>query len=191
MTLFVDTSVWSMALRRDAPPAAPQVAALRRALTEGREVITTGLVLQELLQGFAGPKARAQIIEQFGALPIIAPIATITLTPLSCETAAGAVVFSWEPSMRCWPSCACIMTCRCSRPTRISCARRAMCRSDCGSPAPERHRAAIEARAYAATGICRPSIFSIARRRSRSSRLTSETASPLQPARPVRPMRCT
>jgi predicted nucleic acid-binding protein len=73
MTLFVDTSVWSLALRRDAPVSVPQVAALRRALNEGAEVITTGLVLQELLQGFAGPEARTQIIEQFGALPIIAP----------------------------------------------------------------------------------------------------------------------
>jgi predicted nucleic acid-binding protein len=73
MTLFVDTSVWSLALRRDAPATSPQVAALRRALVEGSEVITTGIVLQELLQGFAGPKARKQIIEQFAALPIIAP----------------------------------------------------------------------------------------------------------------------
>ena len=173
MTLFVDTSVWSLALRRDAPAAAPQVAELRRALTEGREVITTGLVLQELLQGFAGPKARAQIIEQFGALPIIAPDRNDHIDAAELRNLCR------------------IMTCRCSRPTRISCARRAMCRCVYGNPAPERRRAITEVRAYAATGICRPSIFSIARRRSRSSRLTSETASPLQPARPVRPMRCT
>ena len=73
MTLFVDTCVWSLALRRDATVSAPQVAALRRALVEGAELITTGLVLQELLQGFAGPKSRAQLIEHFAALPIIAP----------------------------------------------------------------------------------------------------------------------
>ena len=36
-------------------------------------VVTTGLVLQELLQGFSGPKARAQIIERFAALPILQP----------------------------------------------------------------------------------------------------------------------
>ena len=73
MTLFVDTSVWSLALRRDVPATAPQVEALRRALLEGREIITTGIVLQELLQGFAGLNAREQIIEQFAALPIINP----------------------------------------------------------------------------------------------------------------------
>ena len=73
MTLLVDTSVWSLALRRDAVPAAPQVRALRVAL-EGEEiVVTTGLVLQELLQGFAGPRARKDIIERFAALPLLGP----------------------------------------------------------------------------------------------------------------------
>ena len=73
MTLLVDTSVWSLALRRDAVPAAPQVRALRVAL-EGEEiVVTTGLVLQELLQGFAGPRARKDIIDRFAALPLLGP----------------------------------------------------------------------------------------------------------------------
>ena len=73
MTLLVDTSVWSLALRRDAVSAAPQVRALRDAL-EGEEiVVTTGLVLQELLQGFAGPRGRRDIIERFAALPLLGP----------------------------------------------------------------------------------------------------------------------
>ncbi len=73
MTLMVDTSVWSLALRRDTISAAPQVRVLRSAL-EGEEiVVTTGLVLQELLQGFAGPRARKDIIERFAALPLLGP----------------------------------------------------------------------------------------------------------------------
>ena len=36
-------------------------------------MVTTGLVLQELLQGFSGAKASAQIIERFGALPLLQP----------------------------------------------------------------------------------------------------------------------
>jgi predicted nucleic acid-binding protein len=36
-------------------------------------VVTTGLVLQELLQGFAGPKAASVIIERFRSLPMIQP----------------------------------------------------------------------------------------------------------------------
>jgi predicted nucleic acid-binding protein len=73
LSLFVDTSVWSLALRRDGLQSAPQVAALVRALEHGNPVLTTGLVLQELLQGFSGSKARAQIIERFSALPLLVP----------------------------------------------------------------------------------------------------------------------
>ncbi|MGH8496438.1 MAG: type II toxin-antitoxin system VapC family toxin [Gammaproteobacteria bacterium] len=73
MSLFVDTSVWSLALRRDAPSQDAEVAALVRALEGGEQVITTGLVLQELLQGFSGPKARNQIVERFAALPLLVP----------------------------------------------------------------------------------------------------------------------
>ena len=73
MNLLVDTSVWSLALRRDTPDAVPQVLALKRALEGGDTVITAGLILQELLQGFAGPKANAEIIARFAALPLLSP----------------------------------------------------------------------------------------------------------------------
>lgn len=73
MSLFVDTSVWSLALRRDAPPDVPEVHALVSALDAGETVLTTGLVLQELLQGFSGPKDRRLVIDRFVALPLLAP----------------------------------------------------------------------------------------------------------------------
>ena len=73
MTVLVDTSVWSLAFRRDADLAAPQVAALRAALDGGDAIVITGLILLELLQGFAGPKAREELIEKFAALPMLAP----------------------------------------------------------------------------------------------------------------------
>ena len=73
MTWFVDTSVWSLALRRDAPKPSTEVNVLKAALEGGEPVVTTGLVLQELLQGFSGPRDRTRIIERFGALPIISP----------------------------------------------------------------------------------------------------------------------
>lgn len=72
MSVFVDTSVWSLALRRDSPPDLPEVRHLRRSLENGT-VICTGLVLQELLQGFVKPKAHRQIVERFGALPFLVP----------------------------------------------------------------------------------------------------------------------
>jgi predicted nucleic acid-binding protein len=36
-------------------------------------VVTTGLVLQELLQGFHGAKASARIVERFAVLPLLQP----------------------------------------------------------------------------------------------------------------------
>jgi predicted nucleic acid-binding protein len=73
VTLLVDTSVWSLAFRRDTPATEPEVAQLKDALAGSGVVVTTGLVLQELLQGFAAPKARNQIVSSFGALALIQP----------------------------------------------------------------------------------------------------------------------
>jgi predicted nucleic acid-binding protein len=73
MTLLVDTSVWSLALRRDQESGVAQLSALRNALEGGDMVVTTGLILQELLQGFSGPRARNDIIVRFAALPLLSP----------------------------------------------------------------------------------------------------------------------
>jgi predicted nucleic acid-binding protein len=73
LSLFVDTSVWSFAFRRDQPASAAEVGALVRAIESGDAIVTTGLVLQELLQGFSGPKARAQILDRFSAVPLLTP----------------------------------------------------------------------------------------------------------------------
>jgi predicted nucleic acid-binding protein len=71
--IFVDTSVWSLALRRDSPVRGAEVGALIRALERGDPIVTTGLVLQELLQGFSGPKSRELILERFSPMPLLAP----------------------------------------------------------------------------------------------------------------------
>lgn len=73
MTLFVDTSVWSLAFRRDQVSTVPEVRLLRDALEGGETIVVTGLVLQELLQGFFGPKARKDIINRFTSLPLLTP----------------------------------------------------------------------------------------------------------------------
>jgi len=73
MNLFVDTNVWSLALRRDTPPVGAEISYLREALEDGDQVFTTGLVLQELLQGFSGPRNQQAIIERFGSLPFLVP----------------------------------------------------------------------------------------------------------------------
>jgi predicted nucleic acid-binding protein len=73
LTLFVDTSVWSLALRRDRLPDAREVSVLVEAIRNDETLVTTGFVLQELLQGFSGPKARDQIISHLSAVPLLVP----------------------------------------------------------------------------------------------------------------------
>jgi predicted nucleic acid-binding protein len=73
MTLLVDTSVWSLAFRRDEENKGPEVDELRSALSGGDTVVTTGLILQELLQGLAGPRAHKDLVTRFSALPFVSP----------------------------------------------------------------------------------------------------------------------
>lgn len=73
MSTFVDTSVWSLALRRDSPGRSPEVARLRDSVRDSEPLFTTGVVLQELLQGFRGPRARDAIVDRFAALPFLRP----------------------------------------------------------------------------------------------------------------------
>ena len=65
--------MWSLAFRRDDPPNVPEVIELKRALHEEDSIYTTGLVLQELLQGFSKPNAHKQIINHFAVLPLLVP----------------------------------------------------------------------------------------------------------------------
>ena len=113
MTLLVDTSVWSLALRRDQDATDAQVSALREAL-EGEEiVVTTGLVLQELLQGFAGPRARKDIIERFASLPLIGPDRQDHIAAAECATPVAGPAFRSERLMLCWRSFAYVTDCLC------------------------------------------------------------------------------
>ena len=73
MRLLVDTSVWSLAFRKNAPSTLPKIRRLAQALREGEQVFTTGLVLQELLQGFPDDAARDLILESFSVLPHVVP----------------------------------------------------------------------------------------------------------------------
>lgn len=70
---LVDTSVWSLAYRRDTPPDVPQVAVLRSALVDGGYVAITGMVLLELLRGFIPARAQERIVTDLAALELIQP----------------------------------------------------------------------------------------------------------------------
>jgi predicted nucleic acid-binding protein len=71
--LLVDTSVWSLAFRRDQPPDDPRVTHLRDTLVGGGDVVSTGIILQELLQGVRGPKQRDVLVDRFAAIPRVDP----------------------------------------------------------------------------------------------------------------------
>jgi predicted nucleic acid-binding protein len=62
-----------MGRRRDRPPDVPEVDALIHATESGDRIPCTGLVLQELLRGLSGAKARQQIIERIVAFRLLNP----------------------------------------------------------------------------------------------------------------------
>ena len=71
MNVLVDTSVWSLAFRRDAPPNIAEIRILARCIESQDILFSTGIIVQELLQGFRGPKQRERLIEHFSSLPLI------------------------------------------------------------------------------------------------------------------------
>ena len=45
----------------------------RPSVPAGDSIFNTGIILQELLQGFSRPKARKDLLEKFAALPMLMP----------------------------------------------------------------------------------------------------------------------
>lgn len=70
---LVDTSVWSLAYRRETLPDVPQIAVLRSALVDGGYVAMTGMVLLELMRGFIPARAQERIVTDLAALELIQP----------------------------------------------------------------------------------------------------------------------
>jgi predicted nucleic acid-binding protein len=73
MTLLVDTSVWSLAFRRDSPPNVPEVTHLASALAGAEDVVTAGIIQLELLQGFIPSRVRDDLDERLAAMTLIEP----------------------------------------------------------------------------------------------------------------------
>jgi hypothetical protein len=72
MSTLVDTSVWSLAYRRDTSPDHAAVSALGDLLARGA-VLTTGVIYLELLRGFTAVATRATVEADFAALPFLTP----------------------------------------------------------------------------------------------------------------------
>ncbi len=69
MSLLVDTSVWSLALRRDRP-VGREVEALRAGIERG-EVVLTGIILQEILQGFPSAERTRRLADHLAPFPLL------------------------------------------------------------------------------------------------------------------------
>ena len=74
---------------------------MTRAINEGEIIVTTGLVLQELLQGFIGPRARRSIMSGLPRFRCFCRIVGIKSTLPSCEIDVDVPEFSSEQSMPC------------------------------------------------------------------------------------------
>ncbi|WP_417562358.1 PIN domain-containing protein [Microbacterium sp.] len=73
MALLVDTSVWSLAFRRDTPSDSDEVQALRVALQAGEDVYTCGVIVLELRRGLIPGRARDAIDQVFRSVSWIEP----------------------------------------------------------------------------------------------------------------------
>ena len=71
MSVLVDTSVWSLALRRDKAANEPEVEALRGAVERG-DACLIGVILQEVLQGFPSPDRTRRLMDSLSPFPILA-----------------------------------------------------------------------------------------------------------------------
>jgi len=70
VNVLVDTSVWSLALRRDAPPGRREVEALSAAIERG-DACLTGAILQEVLQGFPNLERTRRLKDYLGPFPLL------------------------------------------------------------------------------------------------------------------------
>lgn len=73
MALLVDTSVWSLLFRRERPPEVPELGALRSALRGDESVVTTGVVVLELLYGIVSETVATELGARLRALPLLTP----------------------------------------------------------------------------------------------------------------------
>lgn len=73
MRVLVDTSAWSLALRRRGPADDPTAHRLKALLLGDEDLFLTGLILQEILQAFRQEKTFRRMVtyfEPFSLLPL-------------------------------------------------------------------------------------------------------------------------
>jgi len=71
MRVLVDTSAWSLALRRDQSPEQREVRVLAELVERGENLVLIGAILQEVLQGFVGGTRFRRLVEILEAFPLL------------------------------------------------------------------------------------------------------------------------
>ena len=71
MSVVVDTSVWSLVLRRGSPSDDPGAVALAVMLRKGESIQLLGIILQEVLQGIRNPADFDQLRTRFEAFSLL------------------------------------------------------------------------------------------------------------------------
>lgn len=71
MRVLVDTSVWSLALRRGPLEAHPAVARLRGLLEADQDIVLMGCILQEVLQGFRSEPQLRRVSSFLEPVPLL------------------------------------------------------------------------------------------------------------------------
>jgi hypothetical protein len=71
MRVLVDTSVWSLSLRKKGPTDHPAVAKLTALLRDDEEIVLTGLILQEILQAFRMDSLFQRVTRRLEPFPLL------------------------------------------------------------------------------------------------------------------------
>jgi len=71
MKILVDTSVWSLAFRRQSGIVNPEAVTLKTLIEQGDDIYLLGIILQEILQGIRQPKYFHTLKEYFDFFPLI------------------------------------------------------------------------------------------------------------------------
>ena len=71
MKILIDTSIWSLALRRQSGVVNSESVMLRTLIEQGEDIHLLGIILQEVLQGIKNPKDFHALKDYFEAFPLI------------------------------------------------------------------------------------------------------------------------
>jgi len=71
MKILIDTSIWSLALRRQSGVVNSESVMLRTLIEQGEDIRLLGIILQEVLQGIKNPKDYHVLKDYLDAFPLI------------------------------------------------------------------------------------------------------------------------